>query len=32
MLVLEKDNIVVEKFLKNNKPHMIIRRQDESNN
>ena len=30
--ILEKDGYVVERTLKNGKPHMTIRRVDESNN
>ena len=30
--VIFKDGYVIEKGLKNGKPHMIIRRNDESNN
>lgn len=31
-VILEKDGYVIEKGVKNGKPHMTIRRIDESNN
>lgn len=30
MIILEKDNYIVEKIIKNNKPHMVIRRKNDS--